>query len=219
LGIFARSAQESLAAGVASSAVEGLVSRMREAGELLRSVGETDDRMLISRRLLDVAHRIDQLRLETEGEEPAVIANEPPGEPVPIESLAYDSEPETIPVESVPADTEIVPIESLAPDPAPAERVPGIELTYKSFSRLLRERGAVPASVDALLHRAVQAPSPEEPAVPIDALCYRGHAALERAVVVREEIAAELTRKPSLETLQPLLQELLDLVPLALAQT
>ena len=62
LGIFARSAQEALAAGVASHSLTELVARLREAGELLRAVGESDDRMLISRRLLDVAHRLDGLR-------------------------------------------------------------------------------------------------------------------------------------------------------------
>jgi hypothetical protein len=55
--------------------------------------------------------------------------------------------------------------------------------------------------------------------VEIDALCYRGHAALERAVAVRHEIKAQLTRDASLESLQPLLQELLDLVPRALGDS
>jgi len=76
-------------------------------------------------------------------------------------------------------------------------------------------RGAVPApsAVPPMV------PAPEEPAVGIDTLCYRGHAALERALTVRHQIAAELNRDTSLESLQPLLQELLDLVPLALADT
>jgi len=53
--------------------------------------------------------------------------------------------------------------------------------------------------------------------VAIGTLCYRGHAALERANAVRHQIAAELKGEATLESLQPLLQELLDLVPLALA--
>ena len=59
-------------------------------------------------------------------------------------------------------------------------------------------------------------PEPEETAVAIGTLCYNGQAALERAATVRHEINAALTRDASLESLQPLLQELLDLVPLAL---
>ena len=202
LRIFARSAQEALAAGVASRSVDGLVSRMREAGELLRGVVEADDRMLISRRLLDVAYRLDRLREETKIDEPPAAPDEPPGEPVPIESLGFDSE------------IGIVPVESLAPDRPAPEEPGGLELSFKTFGRLVRERGTATPSLELLLGRA-----PEEPAVAIDTLCYRGHAALERALAVRHQIAAELTRDASLESLHPLLQELLDLVPLALADT
>jgi hypothetical protein len=201
LGIFARSAQEALAAGVASRSVDGLVSRLREAGELLRGIGEADDRMLISRRLLDVAYRLDRLRDETTRQESATTLDEPPGEPVPIESLGFDS--------------EIVPVESLAPDEPAPEKAGGLELSFKAFGRLVRERGAMTPSLEVLLGRSVTAP--EVPAVAIDTLCYRGNAALQRALAVRHQIAAELTGDASLESLQPLLQELLDLVPLALA--
>jgi len=202
LRIFARSAQEALAAGVASRSVDGLVSRMREAGELLRGIVEADDRMLISRRLLDVAHRLDRLREETKTEESPAALDEPPGEPVPIESLGFDSE------------IGIVPVESLAPDRPAPEEPGGLELSFKTFGRLVRERGSATPSLEVLLGR-----TPEEPAVAIDTLCYRGHAALERALAVRHQIAAELTRDASLESLHPLLHELLDLVPLALADT
>ncbi|MBA3443566.1 MAG: hypothetical protein H0T58_01745 [Gemmatimonadales bacterium] len=209
LGIFARSAQEALAAGVASRAVAELAARLREAGELLRAVGETDDRMLISRRLLDVAHRLDGLR----SAEPPPAAAEPPI--VPIHSLAYDTE------------EGIVPIESLAPDgPVDAEPPPGMEASFRTFDLLIRQRGSVPPSLNSLLGQtptpAVEAPADrgpsarEEEPVAIRTLTYRGHAALERAVTVRHQIAAELSKETSLESLQPLLQELLDLVPLAL---
>jgi hypothetical protein len=177
--------------------VEDLVSRMREAGELLRGIVESDDRMSISRRLLDVAHRVDQLRED----------GEPQNEPVPIESLGFDDA------------TEIVPIETLAPDQPAAEMPGGLERSFKTFGRLLKQRGTAAPSIDVLLgHSAPQVPT-EEPAIAIDTLCYRGQAALERAVAVRHQIAAELARDPSLESLQPLLQELLDLVPLALVES
>jgi hypothetical protein len=205
LGIFARSAQEALASGVASHSVDGLVSRMREAGELLRSIGEADDRMLISRRLLDVAHRLDRLRDETIPEKPVGVPAEPAGEPVPIESLGFDSE------------GDVVPVESLAPDQPGVGELPGLELSFKTLGRLLRAGGDAAPSLEVLLGRPEAKAASEEPAVSIDTLCYRGHAALERAAVVRHQLAAELTREPSLESLQPLLQELLDLVPLALA--
>src|SRR3954464_932196 len=138
LGIFARSAQEALAAGVASSSVDELVSRIREAGELLRGIGEADDRMPVSRRLLDVAHRLDRLR-----EAPDAKTDEPSGEPVPIESLGFDE------------DTDIVPIQSLAPSSTSRENPGGLELSFRTFSRLRRERGASSPSLAALLGQPV----------------------------------------------------------------
>ena len=192
LGIFARSAREALAAGAASHSVDDLLSRLREAGRLLRAVVESDDRMLISRRLLDVAHRVDGLRTEAELSE----------RPVPIESLGYDDQ----------AEDSVVAIESLAPDPSP--RTPaelpiasgGLEISFRTLERLVKE--GAPATNPVVV---------EEAAVPITALCYSGHAALARANTVRQQIEAELERDASLTSLQPLLQELLDLVPLALA--
>jgi hypothetical protein len=209
LGIFARSAREALAAGAASRSVEDLVTRLREAGQLLRAVVESDDRMLISRRLLDVAHRVDGLRAEAESAE----------QPVPIESLAYDAEPEA----------QVVPIESLAPDSPPMapgqQTAPtgGLEASFRTLDRLQRERAPTTAAFQRLIDYGIQQTdqpaSPEASPVLITTLCYRGHAALERANTVREQITAELARDASLTSLQPLLQELLDLVPLALADS
>jgi hypothetical protein len=210
LGIFARSAQEALAAGAASRSVGDLVSRLREAGELLRAVVESDDRMLISRRLLDVAHGLDGLREAAESE-PIV----------PIESLTYEAE------------LDVVPIESLAPspDPSAAKPVPGatpdhptgLEISFGTLNRLVREQASPTASFTALLAGSTPPKPltvvPEETPVPIGTLCYRGHAALERANAVRQQIAAELGRDATLQSIQPLLQELLDLVPLALAES
>jgi hypothetical protein len=213
---------------------------MREAGELLRKVGETDDRMQISRRLLDVAYRLDGLRGTAPGAATQAPAPEAGDEPVPIESLAYDD------------DAEIVPIESLAPDQG--EPATTLELSFRTYQRLLGERAPAEPSIDVLLGRTTPAPAPvagpasappavpasgltavpasapatpptatpavpEEPPVEIDALCYSGHAALERAVAVRHQITAQLTQKASLESLEPLLQELLDLVPRALGES
>ena len=205
LGVFARSAQEALAAGVASRSLSALVARFREAGELLRGMEESDDRMLISRRLLDVAHRLDSLRQsEKPSEQPA-----PTDEPVPIESLAYDGESARQPEQPV------VPIESLAPD-APGG---GLEGSFRTFELLLKQRGPRTPSIDALTAAVPTATPPEPEPVAIGTLCYRGQAALERANAVRQEIAAQLKDDADMKSLQPLLQELLDLVPLALERS
>jgi hypothetical protein len=231
LVVFARSAREALAAGVAARATPALVSCLREAGELLRAVADADDRMLISRRILDAAYRLDGLRLaETT---PAPLHPAPPSfapshptpeadRIVPIEALLLDEAPtsqdaEVVPIESLAYD---VPIESLAYD-APRG---GLEGSFSTFDRLRRERPAEPASLEALVGRALAATSPavadpDVVTIEIGSLCYRGRAALERANAVRQQLAEELARNGGLESIQPLLQELLDLVPLALAES
>jgi hypothetical protein len=233
LVVFARSAREALAAGVATQATPALVSCLREAGELLRAVADADDRMLISRRILDAAYRLDGLRM---AESPAPASAGPAGSagPTPelgqsaappvvdIASLDYDDP--VVPIEMLLYEAPVVPIESLAYDePAPVPGAGGLEASYRTFDRLRRERGAQSPSLEVLVGRALAevAPAPSEGTVTIEigALCYRGRAALERAAAVRQQLADELARNGGLEAIQPLLQELLDLVPLALAES
>jgi hypothetical protein len=238
LVVFARSAREALAAGVAGRATPALVSCLREAGELLRAVADADDRMLISRRILDAAYRLDGLRLAevTPTHVPPPAASAAParrpdvpdvgGRIVPIESLLYDE----VPSPATEPELPVVPIESLAYDAVPIESLAydaptgGLEASYSTFDRLRRERAAEPASLEALVGRALAATTPaagdpEAVTVEIGVLCYSGRAALERANAVRQQLADELARHGGLETIRPLLQELLDLVPLALAES
>jgi hypothetical protein len=190
LAVFARSTREALAAGMASRLSGELVVNLKAAGELLRSVADAGDRMQVSRRILDVAHKLDQARLGT-GEDI-----------VPIESLRFDA------VED--SESDVVPIATLAPDPAPADGdASGLEASFRTLERLQRERGPAPASLDALVEHTVD----------IGSLCYRGRSALERAATVRGTLAAELAGVADLAAIRPLLQELLDLVPLALDES
>ena len=199
LAVFARSTREALAAGVSSRSADELVAGLRAAGELLRSVADAGDRMQVSRRLLDVAHQVDQARGDTK----EVAAREP--EPAEGHRTPGDAE------------SDVVPIESLAPDvpsaPAPAG-VGALEASFRTLERLERERGTAQPSIEALLGA-----QPPAEAVAIESLCYRGRSALERAAAVRRELAAELAGGPDLATIRPLLQELLDLVPLALDES
>lgn len=205
LAVFARSTREALAAGLASRSTDELVSRLKAAGELLRSVADAGDRMQVSRRILDVANELDVAR---GGGAEAQPAPTPDADVVPIESLQYDasSEPEG----------DVVPIASLAPDAASAsEGGSSLESTFRTLERLQRERGSVPASIEVLLGR----PEPATDPVAIESLCYRGRSALERAAAVRQRLAAELAGVSDIAAIRPLLQELLDLVPLALDES
>ncbi len=230
LGVFARSAREALAAGVAAHAAQPFGNCLRETGELLRAVADADDRMVISRRILDVAYRMDGLRM-AETPAPAVSLplrhpqpTEADSEIVPIESLLY--------TEHEPLDaTPVVAIESLAPDPPaappsmPVSRPSSLERSYHTYDRLRRRGAADAPSLERLMGAA--APSTSGPAsqpddietVEIGVLCYRGRAALERAAAVRQQLSAELEKHGGFESIRPLLQELLDLVPLALAES
>jgi len=188
LAVFARSTREALAAGMASQLTGELVANLKAAGELLRSVADAADRMQVSRRILDVAYKLDQARSGTAE-----------ADVVPIESLQYDAAPDS--------ETDVVPIASLAPDPVTTDaEVSGLEASFRTLERLQRERGPAPASLDALAEQTVD----------IGALCYRGRSALERAAALRGTLAAELAGVADLAAIRPLLQELLDLVPLAL---
>lgn len=200
LGVLGRSAREAVAAGLARERRGAFVAALRETGDLLRSGGATPDRMFLSRRILDAAFRLDQLRTPEAAETPAET-----GPVVPIESLGYDSAPE---------------------QPPAADRSPLAE-ALGGYHRYRRERAAEPGSLDEFLGRqpagasapaAAPAATPADTVVPIESLCYRGRAALERAVEVRRELAARLQGPVELADVQPLVQELLDLVPLALAE-
>jgi hypothetical protein len=209
LAVFARSTREALAAGVASRSTGELVANLKAAGELLKSVADAADRMQVSRRVLDVAHRLDQVRTGA-GEPDATAQPELPtdSDVVPIESLQYDAGPSNA--------AAAVPIASLAPDSRSADSgASALETSFRTLERLQRERGSSAPSLEAFLGRA----EPATEAVAIESLCYRGRAALERAAAVRHSLAAELSGVPDLAAIRPLLQELLDLVPLALDES
>lgn len=126
---------------------------------------------------------------------------------VPIEALAPDSDVES----------DVVPIESLLYRP-PAEPPVGMrpfEQTFSTYYRLLNEAGDT--ALGPVVPIETLAPDPEIELVPIQSLLYRGRRALERADLVRRELDAALRRSADLTAAQPLIAELLDLVPLALA--
>src|SRR5688500_13584979 len=135
LAVFARSTREALAAGMASQLSGELVVNLKAAGELLRSVADAGDRMQVSRRILDVAYKLDQARLGT-GEpapgEPAPGAPEPTKtDIVPIESLQFGA-PENL-------EADVGPIATLAPDPTASEAdASGLEASFRTLERLQR---------------------------------------------------------------------------------
>jgi hypothetical protein len=151
-------------------------------------------------------------------------------EPVPIESLAFDGQ--TVFADGRP----LVAIESLAPSPAavpsPAPLadatadISPFDASFAHYHALLSEQPYVAPSLDALLGRvpdqtAAAAAAVGASSVPVDVvdialLCYRGHGALRRAAEVGGALTEALGRGVDVTAIRPLLDELLDLVPLAL---
>ena len=113
-------------------------------------------------------------------------------------------------VAAVAAESEIVPIESLLAEP-PATEMTAFARSFSTWFRLEHETG--PLAVEA----APADLAGEAEAVPIGNLLYRGRRALERADVLRRELETILKTTRDFDLAEPLLGELLDLVPLALA--
>jgi hypothetical protein len=120
---------------------------------------------------------------------------------VPIAALAPDPD----------ADLDIIPIADLAPDVVVPDEAPGepsrLELAFRRRRELTDATGTEPPSLAGLLGEAV---------VEVSSLLYVGDGAFSRAEAVRTELLAALADPGvSLAQLRPLLEELLDLLPLA----
>jgi hypothetical protein len=155
---------------------------------------------------------------------------------VPIESLAPD-EPEVAPMTARPAPwpTPVAPV----PVPAAALATDGWDLaaSYVRFEQLLAAVVApavtvAPARPVITPPAAVRPPvatappaagaasaptAPEAPVVEITELLYRGRAALERADQIQRAIRSAVSAARPMSSIQPLVDELLDLVELAVA--
>jgi hypothetical protein len=198
LGALARAARESVASGTARAEREPFVRLLREAGDLLRGAPGLEREQLAS-EIIQAARRLNDLRMAV----------------VPIESLVYDGE------------AVVVDAHAPAPTPAPEVARGRLETAFSTYARLLHQAPAPVPSLEALLGQAppppAAAPAPvaapvELPAVAIETLCYRGRSALERAADIRRDIQARLALDVAITELRPLFEELLDLVPLALAE-
>lgn len=141
-------------------------------------------------------------------------------EPVPIESLAPD-----LVVEEV-VELEVVAIEALAPAPEPE---PEAEPEPVSIDDLAPDEEPMLVSIDDLAPEPALVPvgalagegdAIEMSVVPIEDLLYNGSGALARADEVRRLLEASLQMATTeLDRVEPLVRELLDLVPLALVDS
>jgi chemotaxis protein histidine kinase CheA len=147
---------------------------------------------------------------------------------VPIEQLAPDASPiedfALIKAEAIEASVAIevattieVTTEVTTTGTTPADRPPtAFEASLISYSGFVHDLGLGGASLEGLIGAAPAMVDTEPVVVSIDELLYRGPAALRRAAGVRNEMRTQLERGQHIAVLRPLLDELLDLIPLAL---
>jgi len=109
-----------------------------------------------------------------------------------------------------------------APPPGDGEEAPTLIGSLLRFHRLLETVGQRPASLDQLLAGPPVLPAAAAPAtaadggvVPIEHLCYAGPAALERALSLRDDVRAALSKGDGGQHVSALLEEIFDLVKLA----
>lgn len=177
----------------------------------------------------------------------AVEAAAPPEAPEPVPAAAAAPEPladtDVVPIAALaPDESDVVPIQSLfftAAEPVQPPRLSAFERSFSTYQRLIEGADAGETVESQIVPLEIVTPPPmpvatsvpaapppaAEPAVagleleivPIDDLLYRGRRALERADQVREELDRLLKGRRDFSGVEPLLAELLDLVPLALA--
>ena len=150
---------------------------------------------------------------------------------LPIEALAPESAPEPVdhrpivPIESLLYEEEAVAPVAVAPVVAPAAvatpPVAGddwdLAASYLRFEELVAGVEAVATVPTVATVANLVEVAPEPPLVAIEELLYSGRAALQRADQVRRQLRSLSASAEPLSTIQPLVDELLDLVELAIA--
>jgi hypothetical protein len=187
---FGAAARQAIADTAAGREPRGLSAVLRSAGTLLRGLTPESDPVAVALDLESLASR---------------VTTEPP----PVTQVGT-REPEEA----------VVPIETLAPAALPSVEDASLAGSFLTYSRLVATGNGPGASLDLLVAGGpgpAPAPGPEAPPVlDIGALLYRGESALRRADAVRQVIVVRLREGADLAGVRPLLDELLDLVPLAI---
>lgn len=196
LDAFAVAVRLAIVNGSAAGDPGGFAAALRSAGTLIRGLGP----------------RSDPERASTELAGLAAVLGQAPDDIVPIESLAPDDD--AIPVEALAPEVELDDLPSA--EATEDASLAGSFLTYARLSGARSRTSGNGAARTSTPSPTAATPAPAEDAVEIDTLLYRGDAALRRANAVRRDLADLLKAGAQLGSIRPLLDELLDLVPLAL---
>lgn len=212
-----------IARGLPMSQPDAFVGMLRDCGRFLVEASGDPDRGLIAERRDRVVavHAGDGHVLATHSGDDSEIIDVAALAPddddvVAISTLAPDDDvvdiAELAP-DSAGDDDSVVSIESLAPDAgyptipavAPGDPTP-LERAFVRRAQVRAERGDGDASLEGLIGMQI---------LDVGTLLYSGAGALQRADEVRHALIEMLANDASLDLLRPVIDELLDLVPLA----
>jgi hypothetical protein len=247
LAAFADFARDAIATGRIGRVPHEFTGYLRQAGELLRSWSGGDAEPALLEQLTGLARAMLLLGRGTPARPaPRPVEPLPEAEPVelpvvPIEALA-PSEPAPEPeAEAVPAEVAEGGADLAESYDTYARLMAEQGLGPPSLELLLRVRVAAAAAPAPPIAPPSPPPAPRpvapapaapvptatvppervaaEPAVvDIAELCYRGRAALQRAAMLKVQIRSAVDRDEAVSAVQPLLDELMDLVELALVE-
>ena len=188
--------------GTAGRDPDSFCELLEKSGHFLVAAAESADEQLLLQERTELLTRINpqQTDSQLEAHEETDALAELTGTPiVAIASLDYDQpQDDIVDIAALAPDDDVISIEQLGFD-SPARNIDEstrLERAYRTLSKLEADN------------------QPQE--VAIEVLLFRGERALARAEEVRTEIGGVLSQPSvSLDALRPLIDELLDLVPLA----
>ncbi len=228
---FATAARDAISRGAAAPGYARFAALVTTAGELLRGFTNVTQPTTLAEALQPVLGGLELLGrtpadLGVTTPRAAIVLPEPEPEPVPIDTL-LDDESDVVPIESLAPDepepaVRSAPIAARASAPAPVSSPDSdgwdLASSFSLYESLLaggRASGG-PAAAAAVARPSRSEPI-EEAVVDIRALCYRGRSAVDRAAEVRQQLRVVLSATVTPASIQPLVDELADLVELALA--
>jgi hypothetical protein len=201
VGEFARAARSLVGRAFGAGEWVRFVRAVREGGSVL-SLAAREAESGVAQRIQAVTRELLQLGSSAAAPAPAPAAASP---------TLVEVRPERVPRQPTAVEADLSD-SSLA-------------ASYLRYEQLLAAVGSHPAPpLEELLGRAVEAPAPgaaEEAVVPITELCYSGAAAFERALSLRAEVEALLSKIPrdgSGQALNDLIREIFDLVELGVGR-
>ena len=143
--------------------------------------------------------------------EPETAAAAPPPTPAP----AFAEPPAAAPIEVVRRPPAVEPAAVPAPPPSPIADLVTVEEDAVPITHLLEETNDLAGSLLTLLRLRGANGQDASPVIDVRELVYRGRRALDRAIELRQAVAARLAAGEPPEQWRPALDELLDLLPLA----